>query len=197
MYCGALVLLFITPGPVLVALAARALSGGFRAAWPLAIGVALGDLLWPLCAVFGLTSILSFYGNFLSVLRWIAVGIFLVMGYFLMNKSSSVIIADTRLTKPGIWAGFLTGAVAMIGNPKAILFYLGVLPGFFDLTHVENRDIAVIVLVSMAIPLIGNLFLSTFIGWVHDMLTSPCAIKWVNKIAGGLLVAVAVAISLK
>ncbi|MFB0993671.1 MAG: LysE family translocator, partial [Paracoccaceae bacterium] len=54
MYCGALVLLFITPGPVLVALAARALSGGFRAAWPLAIGEAWGDLLWPLCAVFGL-----------------------------------------------------------------------------------------------------------------------------------------------
>ena len=66
MYCGALVLLFITPGPVWVALVARAMSGGFRAAWPLAIGVALGDLLWPLCAVFGLTWVLSIYGDFLG-----------------------------------------------------------------------------------------------------------------------------------
>ena len=34
-----------------VALTARALSGGFAAAWPLAVGVALGDLIWPLAAI--------------------------------------------------------------------------------------------------------------------------------------------------
>jgi uncharacterized glyoxalase superfamily protein PhnB len=40
--------LWIAPGPVWVALTARALSGGFAAAWPLAIGVTIGDLVWPL-----------------------------------------------------------------------------------------------------------------------------------------------------
>ena len=61
LYCGALVILFLTPGPVWVALIARGLSGGFSAAWPLAVGVALGDLVWPLAAIFGLS--------------WIAVGL--------------------------------------------------------------------------------------------------------------------------
>ncbi|SFE74916.1 hypothetical protein SAMN04488523_11024 [Sulfitobacter brevis] len=32
LYCGALVILFITPGPVWLAMMARAMSGGFRAA---------------------------------------------------------------------------------------------------------------------------------------------------------------------
>ena len=41
--------------------------------------------------------------------------------------------ADSRLTRPGRWAGFAAGVAAVIGNPKAILFYMGVLPGFFDL----------------------------------------------------------------
>ena len=45
LYCGALVILFLTPGPVWLALIARGLSGGFHAAWPLAFGVAIGDIV--------------------------------------------------------------------------------------------------------------------------------------------------------
>ena len=71
--------LWAVPGPVWVALIARALSGGFAAAWPLAIGVAIGDLVWPLTAILGLTWIESTYGDFLSVLRWVAAAIFLIM----------------------------------------------------------------------------------------------------------------------
>ena len=196
MYCGALVLLFITPGPVWVALVARAMSGGFRAAWPLAIGVALGDLLWPLCAVFGLTWVLSIYGDFLGALRWVAASIFVIMGYFLLTKSDTAITSDPRLTKPGLLAGFLTGVVAVTGNPKAILFYMGVLPGFFDLTQVSWRDTGTIIFVSMAIPMIGNLLLSVFVSRARGLLTSPKAMSLVNKTAVGLLVAVAGAILL-
>lgn len=71
-YAGALVILFLTPGPVWVAMGARALSGGFQAAWPLAVGVAIGDLVWPLLAVFGLAWVLTVYGDLMIVLRWVA-----------------------------------------------------------------------------------------------------------------------------
>jgi threonine/homoserine/homoserine lactone efflux protein len=54
--------LWAVPGPVWVALTARALSGGFAAAWPLAVGVALGDLVWPLAAILGLSWIESSSG---------------------------------------------------------------------------------------------------------------------------------------
>ena len=81
LYAGAMVILFLTPGPVWVAIIARGLSGGFRAAWPLAVGVALGDMIWPLAAIFGLSWVASVYGNIMGVLRWVAVAIFLLMGY--------------------------------------------------------------------------------------------------------------------
>ena len=67
LYMGALVILFVTPGPVWLALMARALSGGFSAAWPLALGVAVGDILWPLVAVLGITWILSVFDIFTAV----------------------------------------------------------------------------------------------------------------------------------
>ena len=76
LYAGALVLLFITPGPVWVALGARALSGGFAAAWPLAVGVSLGDALWPLAAILGLNWIVAVWGDVLGLMRWVAVAMF-------------------------------------------------------------------------------------------------------------------------
>ena len=41
LYALGILLLWLTPGPVWVAVTARALAGGFRAAWPLAVGVSL------------------------------------------------------------------------------------------------------------------------------------------------------------
>ena len=125
--------LWAVPGPVWVALTARALSGGFASAWPLAVGVALGDLVWPLAAILGLGWIESVYGDFLSVLGWVAALIFLVMGVLLIRRPAAALDGDSRLTRPGMWAGFTVGIAAVIGNPKAILFYMGALPGFFTL----------------------------------------------------------------
>ena len=54
LYAGALFILFLTPGPVWVAVAARTMSGGFNAAWPLALGVVVGDAICrdPQSAIF-------------------------------------------------------------------------------------------------------------------------------------------------
>lgn len=194
LYCGGLGLLWLAPGPVWVALAARTMAGGFAGAWPLAIGVALGDLLWPLCAIFGLTWILSIYGDLLSVLRWVAAAVFIAMGFLLIRAKAEKPTADSRLTRPGLWAGFAVGVVAVVGNPKAILFYMGVLPGFFDLTRVTALDITAIIVASAAVPMVGNLGLALFIDRARRLLQSRSAINRMNNIAGGLLIIVGLVI---
>jgi threonine/homoserine/homoserine lactone efflux protein len=189
-YAGALFILFLTPGPVWVALTARALSGGFAGAWPLAVGVALGDAIWPLAAIFGLAWLVATIEGLLEALRWVAAGIFLFMGYGLIRRADRTLSADSRLLRPGRWAGFLAGIAVIIGNPKAILFYMGVLPGFFDLTRVTGPDIAAIVLISVAVPLVGNLCFAWFIDWVRRLLSSPQALARTNVTAGVLLIVV-------
>lgn len=190
LYAGALLILFLTPGPVWVALTARALSGGFHSAWPLAFGVVVGDVIWPLIAVLGVTWIVSVFGGFMEVLRWVACAIFLAMGWLIIRNRDKSIATDSRLTRPGMWAGFLAGVAVILGNPKAILFYMGVLPGFFDLTRLTWPDIAVICFLSMVVPLLGNLMLALFIGRARRLLTSPRALRRTNLVAGLLLIAV-------
>ena len=104
LYASALFFLFLTPGPVWVALLARAMSGGFHAAWPLALGVVVGDIIWPLVAILGVSWIVSVYADFMIVLRWVACLTFLVMGYLVIKHRHAAITTDSRLTRPGMWA---------------------------------------------------------------------------------------------
>ena len=194
LYVGALVVLFMTPGPVWVALTARALSGGFRAAWPVALGVVVGDVIWPFLAILGVTWIVSVYAGFMTLLRWVSCVTFLIMGALIIRHADKTIAADIRLTRPGMWAGFLAGLAVILGNPKAILFYMGMLPGFFDLTQLTPTDIAAICLLSFLIPLLGNLIMAASIGKLRGLLTTPVAIRRTNLIAGFLMISVGLVI---
>ena len=194
LYAAGLFALFLTPGPVWVALLARTLSGGFHAAWPLALGVVVGDVLWPLLAILGVGWVVSIYGGFLDLLRWVACLVFIGMGLAILRHRDAQVGRDSRLTRPGKWAGFVAGLAVIIGNPKAILFYAGMLPGFFDLSALTRWDIAVICGLSAAVPLIGNLILAGAVGQVRRLLASPTAVRRTNTVAGALLVGVGCAI---
>ncbi len=194
LYAGALFILFLTPGPVWVALLARAVSGGFQAAWPLAMGVVLGDVLWPLIAVLGVAWIVDQVSWFMDVMKWVAVVMFVAMGLALIRGADRQLSENSRLTRPGMWAGFVAGVAVILANPKAVLFYMGVLPGFFDLTQVTALDIAAICSLSFAVPLIGNLILAASVDRVRGVLKSPKALRRMNMVAGWLLVGVGVVI---
>jgi len=191
LYAFALFVLFLTPGPVWMALLARAMSGGFHAAWPLALGVTFGDALWPLLAILGVSWIATEFEGITVVLKIVASGFFLWLGWSIIRKADQSIAADSRLTRPGMWAGFAAGVVVILANPKAILFYMGMLPGFFDLTALTRTDIMAIVALSMAVPLLGNIVFAVFIDKLRRLLTSPVALRRLNISAGLLLIVVA------
>lgn len=196
LYAGAILILFLTPGPVWVALTARALSGGFASAWPLAVGVVIGDILWPLLAILGVTWIVSVFDEFMVVMRYVAAVMFLVMGVMLIRHAGASIGTDSRLTRPGRWAGFMAGVAVIVGNPKAVLFYMGVLPGFFDLGRVTWLDVVAILAISAMIPLMGNLLMALSVDRARRLLTSPTALRRVNIVAGVLLCLVGLVIPL-
>lgn len=196
LYCGALFFLFLTPGPVWMAIAARGLSGGFKGVWPLALGVAIGDVIWPLIAIFGLTAIVSIYADFMLVMRFIGAAMFITMGVLLIRHASARIDANTKLTTPGILPGFLAGLAVIAGNPKAVLFYMGVLPGFFDLSALSILDIAIICTASFTVPMIGNLILGLFIENLRRFLQTPASIRRTNIISGSALILVGLFIAI-
>jgi len=190
LYSFALLLLFITPGPVWVALIARSLKSGFAGAWPLALGVAIGDLCWPALALLSLGQIVSLHGDLIFWLRYIAVAVFVGMGIGLYLAPVHPLQAESKLTKEGVLAGFLAGLMVIIGNPKAMLFYIGILPGFFDVSRLQIADITVIALISALAPFTGNLILGLAVGRARQLISSVSARRRLNQGSGIILIAV-------
>lgn len=190
-YAGAMFLLFATPGPVWVALIARALSGGFHSAWPLALGIVFGDVIWPLVTIFGISYLVSIYADFMMVLKIFGTIIFVVMGLQLVRKPVTVFsTSESKLTRPGMWPGFVAGLLVILSNPKAILFYMGVLPSFFDFRTITAWDILAICLISLVVPLFGNVVLALMVDRMRVFLASPTAVRKLNLISGVALISV-------
>ena len=87
LYFGALVILFITPGPVWIAIIARTVSGGVKSALSLTLGVSLGDLLWPIIVFLGLGLLISVYADILILIRYLAALILAIMGMIFVLQS--------------------------------------------------------------------------------------------------------------
>jgi threonine/homoserine/homoserine lactone efflux protein len=101
LYLLALAVLFITLGPVWVALIARSLKHGFSGAWPLALGVAIGDVIWPVLALLTLGQLVAVHAALLTGLKYVAVIVFMVMGGGLIMARVDRLQAPDQLTKAG------------------------------------------------------------------------------------------------
>jgi threonine/homoserine/homoserine lactone efflux protein len=192
-YAAALALLVLTPGPVVAALIARAATGGVRAAVPLAAGVAVGDVVWPLTAMLGLGVLAGVWAELLAVLRLIGAAILIWMGVELVRKARAPLPA--LAARERALAGFTAGLAVIAGNPKAILFYLGILPGFFDFRTLTPADMVLICLVSALVPFAGNLAWAALFARARRWLVDPVAMRRTYVVAGVALAAVGMAIA--
>ena len=196
LYFGALVILFLTPGPVWIAIIARTVSGGVKSGMSLVLGVSLGDLLWPIMAYFGLGLLISLYSDILILVRYMAAIILVIMGIQTVLASRKGIKANDDLTKSGFFAGFTAGLIAVTANPKATLFYLTLLPSFFNFGEIGLTDLAIISGISFAVPMLGNVLMILFLAKAKTFLSSPSAVRVTNIISGILLVVVGIVIGI-
>ena len=196
LYFLALVILFLTPGPVWVALIARTVSGGAKSSISLALGVSLGDMLWPFVVYFSLSLLISLYSDILLIFRYVASFVLILMGLQIIYLRNKTLSEDHRLTKSGFVAGFYAGFIAVTANPKASLFYMTLLPGFFNFELIGIIDVCLISLLSFSIPMIGNILMILFVAKVRSLLSSPYAVRMTNLISGILLVFVGISISI-
>ncbi len=121
-----------TPGPGVFATAAQSLTFGFRSALWFVGGVMLGDLVYIVAVLLGLSVIAREFQD-------VFLGIRLIGGIYLIYLGYTVFRTASKLTHPSITKTgeakktFLNGLFLTLGNPKAILFYAGLMPTFIDL----------------------------------------------------------------
>jgi threonine/homoserine/homoserine lactone efflux protein len=200
-YAFAMFILFLTPGPVWVVLLARILSNGWSGGLPLACGVIIADFTWSFLAVISISSISEAIPSLTKTLTWVAAGFFLYLAIKLWLKPSydlnniELSKVSSKLKFNSIYLeSFMTGLLVNFSNPKAILFYISIMPGFFLLNQLTNTDAIIIASISALVPFIGNITIISLVSPVRQLMQSPSAQKKLNQISSIFLLIVAVMI---
>jgi threonine/homoserine/homoserine lactone efflux protein len=200
-YAFAMFILFLTPGPVWIVLLARIFSNGWSGGLPLAFGVIIADFTWSFLAVISISSIGEAIPSITKTLTWVAAGFFLYLAIKLWIKPSydlnniKLSRVSSKLKFNSIYLeSFMTGLLVNFSNPKAILFYISIMPGFFVLNQLTNTDAVIIASISALVPFIGNIILIALVSPVRQLMQSPSAQKKLNQISSILLLIVAVMI---
>ncbi len=188
-------ILAASPGPGVFATTARAMASGFRPALGVIWGIVLGDIIFLLFAAFGLSMVARALGNLFFIVK-ICGGVYLVwLGIKIWLQKPDPVENHHNAGDRSKWGNFVSGLIITLSNPKVILFYCGFLPTFLDLATLTIVDLLLVAAIITAV-LSGVLIAYAYLASrARRIFTTARAVKRLNRVAGGVMVAAGVAIA--
>jgi len=128
-FIAATLVIVVTPGPGVALASSQAVKNGMRAAILTVLGDALGTIVHILIAVISLNAIISVAEVVLPYLQ-IAGGLFILYLAYQSFFSTGGETENPFLTADK--SAFLGGFLGCVTNPKAIVFFIALFPGFIS-----------------------------------------------------------------
>jgi threonine/homoserine/homoserine lactone efflux protein len=194
-YSAALGIAAAIPGPGVTALVARALGSGFRSAFAMFWGLLLGDLFYLTATVLGLAFVAQQFGMVFLAIKWFGVLYLAWLGWRFWKGGISAETVQAGKAKGGLVSSFVGGLTLTLGNPKTMIFYLAITPTIVDLRAITFGDYAIltgVTAVILVIVLVPYLALAAKARW---FLSSPRALKLLNRTAASFMIGAAAAIA--
>lgn len=195
-FSGALFIFMASPGPGTFGVIARALGSGFSHAFSMTLGMALGDLIFLLLAIFGLSAIANVMGDIFVIIKYIGGLYLLYLGVkIFISKPTSDSIKSTK--EDSLTRDFISGLLICLSNPKPILFYLGFVPTFVNLKTLTSSDVIILsCLVVMILTLVLGSY-AYFASKARAAMKKPKTQTIMNRCAGGIMIAAGTVLLIK
>ncbi|ASK21821.1 threonine transporter [Halomonas sp. N3-2A] len=180
--------LALVPSTSVALVVARASSAGFSNGCAVAAGIVVGDLIFVLLAVLGMTALADVVGSFFLILRYLAGAYLIWFGISLMRSKAPLQVEYSGRSASKLSASFFSGLLLTLGDVKAIFFYASLFPTFVDLATIRTLDIAAIAMITIVAVGGVKLGYAYFAGAVASFVINHRAERAVKVTAGGLMV---------
>ena len=186
-----------SPGPGVAAIIARALAHGTRGAPPFIAGIMVGDLVWLLLTVTGLAVLAQTMTLVFTIIRYAGALYLLFLAYRTWHSPVQALNLGAAPNLESALQSFLAALSLTLGNPKAVVFYLAVLPSLVNLETLSLIGIleiaAVIVLV---LPLILGIYAAAA-ARAQRLFRSERALRRLNRVTATILACAGAAVALQ
>ena len=130
LYCGVYAVAIAVPGPGVMAIIARVLGNGFHSALPAVLGTMVGDFVLMTLSAFGLALVARAMGDLFLIIKLAGAAYLIFLAY---KHWTAKVDADSDVAPATARDGFLSQLFLTLGNPKAIAFFVALLPTVVDL----------------------------------------------------------------
>ena len=191
-----LALLTISPGADMALVAKITLERGRRAALLATMGICSGLFVHATASALGLSVILATSAEAFTVVKLAGAAYLVYLGVQAL-RSSFRDEAPTPMTRRRATSPFLQGLLSNVLNPKVAVFYLTFMPQFMSPgDNVLLRSLAF----AIAHAVMGIAWLTAYayvLSHVSVVLRRTGARRWLERVTGGVLIALGVRLALE
>lgn len=187
----AVLLIELTPGPNMAWLAALAMGEGRRAGLAATAGVAVGLFFNAIAAAVGLATFVAASSLMWEVLRWGGAAFLLWLAVESWRDAGESSLARVR-SHARVRRHFLSGLLVNLFNPKALLFFIIVIPRFASGRLPTLSEAMLLAGISVAIATAVHLAIVLAGSGLHVWLSDPARTRLVRRLLALVLVGVAI-----
>jgi homoserine/homoserine lactone efflux protein len=158
--------LSLSPGPAVFYVVSQGARGALRRTLPAAAGILTANAIYFALSASSLGAIVASSAQFFSIVKWVGAAYLIYLGIkALRSANSSQSVALLGHPEPdetalhGVYLGALT---LQFANPKALLFFLALLPQFID----PVRPVVPQMLILAATSMLPELCILIGYGWL-------------------------------
>lgn len=179
----------LTPGPGIFAIIAKSISQGAKAVLGLAVGIALGDVIFVVLSVYGLSALATHFHELFVLLRIVGAAYLFYLAYKMWTapvENSDISNASVH-HKRDTFSSAIAGLFISLSNPKVILFYVSLLPSFFPMATLNHVDTVAISLITFFSVIIGLMLYALLASYAQKQLKKPHTRLIFNRASASLM----------
>jgi homoserine/homoserine lactone efflux protein len=187
--------LSLSPGPAVFYVVSQGVRGALRRTLPAAAGILTANGIYFALSATSLGAIIAASARFFTIAKWVGAAYLIYLGVKALRSAHSLhsVELGDNAGNQGDLHGVYFGALALqMANPKALLFFLALLPQFIDL----KIPVVPQMLILAATSMLPELCILTAYGWLAHRAVHASAKfgvtgnmnRWLARIEGaGLL----------
>ena len=184
----------VVPGPSMLFIMGQAIQRGTRSGAAALAGVELGYILWWLLAALGLGTLAAAFPLAFHMLAIAGAAYLGWLGLRVLTNAGEVAEGDSHGGGRRSRTAFRDGVLVALGNPKALIYIVALLPPFIDQTSAIGPQLLLLAAIGMSLDIaLGALYIATGNRLARAM-ARPDMRLWLDRSVGAIYVLIAVAI---
>ena len=186
----------ITPGMCMTLAMTLGMSIGVRRTLWMMIGELLGVASVAIAAVLGVASVMLNYPDAFAILKWVGGAYLIYIGINMWRAKGKMSVNTHSPSDVSRQSLFTQGFITAVANPKGWAFMISLLPPFINVDQAVAPQLFILLSVIMITEFVSMLAYATGGKSLRLFLARGDNIKWMNRIAGSLMMLVGVWLAL-